>query len=104
MYRNRVRPAPPGILDRATDEQLALPCAQGPDLWFAEAAAELDEAKRRCAPCPARTDCLAAALVRGEPWGVWGGEILEDGAVVAHRRTRGRPRKVQPEPGIAPAA
>jgi WhiB family redox-sensing transcriptional regulator len=32
-------------------------------------------------------------LERGEPWGVWGGEIFERGAVVARKRPRGRPRK-----------
>ncbi|MBR7560709.1 WhiB family transcriptional regulator, partial [Mycobacterium tuberculosis] len=27
------------------------------------------------------------------PWGVWGGEIFERGAVIARKRPRGRPRK-----------
>ena len=31
------------------------------------------------------------ALEREEPWGVWGGEQLETGRVVAVRRPRGRP-------------
>ena len=30
---------------------------------------------------------------RAEPWGVWGGEIFERGAVVPRKRPRGRPRK-----------
>jgi WhiB family redox-sensing transcriptional regulator len=30
-------------------------------------------AKRICAGCPVRAECLADALERGDPWGVWGG-------------------------------
>ncbi|MFD6674206.1 WhiB family transcriptional regulator [Rhodococcus zopfii] len=71
-----------------------LPCRQdNPDLWFAETPAELEQAKALCADCPIRTRCLAAALDRAEPWGVWGGEILDRGTVVARKRPRGRPRK-----------
>ena len=44
-------------------------------------------------PCPARVQCLAGALERQEPWGVWGGQLLVQGAVVARKRPRGRPRK-----------
>jgi len=36
---------------------------------------------------------LAAALEREEPWGVWGGEILDRGTVIERKRPRGRPRK-----------
>ncbi|NLU81977.1 WhiB family transcriptional regulator [Rhodococcus sp. HNM0569] len=71
-----------------------LPCRRlDPDLWFAESPADLEEAKSLCASCPIRARCLAAALDRREPWGVWGGEILEQGVVVARKRPRGRPRK-----------
>lgn len=72
----------------------ALPCHVGdPDLWFAEAPADLEQAKQLCAGCPVRRQCLAAALERAEPWGVWGGEILDRGAVLGFKRPRGRPRK-----------
>ena len=71
-----------------------LPCrSHDPDLWFADAPAELELAKALCGECPVRVECLAGALERGEPWGVWGGEIFERGAVVARKRPRGRPRK-----------
>ena len=43
--------------------------------------------------CPARVQCLAGALDREEPWGVWGGQLLVQGAVVPRKRPRGRPRK-----------
>ena len=76
-----------------TDEQL-LPCHVGdPELWFSEHPAELERAKTLCGDCPIRRQCLSAALDRAEPWGVWGGEIIEGGAVLARKRPRGRPRK-----------
>lgn len=72
----------------------ALPCHVGdPDLWFADTPADLEQAKVLCGDCPIRRECLAAALEREEPWGVWGGEIFERGAIVARKRPRGRPRK-----------
>nr|WP_206024106.1 WhiB family transcriptional regulator [Rhodococcus sp. 14C212] len=71
-----------------------MPCRDSdPDLWFAESPTELERAKTLCGRCPIRTHCLAAALDRAEPWGVWGGEIFERGVVVARKRPRGRPRK-----------
>jgi len=71
-----------------------VPCHVGnPDLWFAESPVDLERAKALCTDCPIRRECLAAALDRGEPWGVWGGEILERGTIVARKRPRGRPRK-----------
>ena len=71
-----------------------LPCqVLDADLWFAEAPADLERAKTFCAECPVRTGCLAGALDRREPWGVWGGEIFNQGVVIARKRPRGRPRK-----------
>lgn len=71
-----------------------IPCHSfDPDLWFSEAPAELELAKSLCLDCPVRVECLAGALERSEPWGVWGAEIFERGAVVPRKRPRGRPRK-----------
>ncbi|HEX2419923.1 MAG TPA: WhiB family transcriptional regulator [Micromonosporaceae bacterium] len=71
-----------------------LPCRQyDADLWFSDTPAELEVAKALCGECPLRVECLASAVERREPWGVWGGEIFERGAVVARKRPRGRPRK-----------
>ena len=71
-----------------------LPCRSGDaDLWFAESPAELERAKALCSGCPVRVACLAGALEREEPWGVWGGEIFERGVVVPRKRPRGRPSK-----------
>jgi WhiB family redox-sensing transcriptional regulator len=71
-----------------------LPCqVHDADLWFAETPADLERAKAFCRECPVLDACLFGALERGEPWGVWGGEIFEQGAVIARKRPRGRPRK-----------
>lgn len=71
-----------------------LPCReQDPDLWFSEHPARLEMAKSFCSVCPARLGCLTGAFARREPWGVWGGEIFEQGEVIAQKRARGRPPK-----------
>ena len=80
--------------DSAATARLDLPCqVADADLWFAEDPRDLERAKAMCAECPLRAQCLQAALDRSEPWGVWGGEIFERGAVIARKRPRGRPRK-----------
>lgn len=72
-----------------------LPCWNAdPDLWFAESPSDVEDAKARCVPCPLREACLAGALERREPWGVWGGQLVVAGVVVPRKRPRGRPRKV----------
>lgn len=83
-----------GLLDVAPSAGLELPCrSDNPDLWFADTPSDLEQAKQLCVDCPVRSECLAGALARQEPWGVWGGEIFERGAVIARKRPRGRPRK-----------
>jgi WhiB family transcriptional regulator, redox-sensing transcriptional regulator len=81
-------------LDRSVDVVAELPCRKfDPDLWFSDSPADLELAKSLCGDCPLRVECLAGAVERAEPWGVWGGEIFERGAVVPRKRPRGRPRK-----------
>lgn len=72
---------------------VALPCHEDPELYFAETPTDLEQAKSLCQACPVRAECLAGALARKEPWGVWGGELFLQGAVIARKRPRGRPRK-----------
>lgn len=79
-------------LDKSCPDDL--PCrVAGSDLWFADHPADLERAKALCRECPARAACLAGAQERREPWGVWGGEIFERGAILPRKRPRGRPRK-----------
>ena len=76
------------------DVTCELPCrANDGELWFAELPADVERAKTLCQGCPLQTQCLDGALRRREPWGVWGGELLVQGTVVARKRPRGRPRK-----------
>lgn len=60
-------------------------------LFFSEEWVDVQRAKAICAKCADRASCLTGALERQEPWGVWGGEQLEMGRIVAVRRPRGRP-------------
>ncbi|QAY64956.1 WhiB family transcriptional regulator [Xylanimonas allomyrinae] len=74
--------------------QSVLPCrTHDPELWFAEHTAQVEQAKALCRTCPLIAGCLAGAVERAEPWGVWGGEVFVDGVIVARKRGRGRPRK-----------
>jgi WhiB family redox-sensing transcriptional regulator len=80
------------------DEDGSLPCrTEQADLWFAEHPEQLGRAQSLCHACPIRRQCLAGALQRREPWGVWGGEIFERGRVIPFKRGRGRPVKVRSE-------
>ena len=76
-----------------TGLSLVLPCTEDPELFFAESPQDVEQAKAKCRECRARLACLAGALERREPWGVWGGELLMGGAIVPRKRPRGRPRK-----------
>lgn len=68
-------------------------------LFFSFEPVEIARAKAICAECPIRRPCLSGAISRAEPYGVWGGQLFVDGRIVAHKRGRGRPRKVQPACG-----
>jgi WhiB family redox-sensing transcriptional regulator len=73
--------------------RLDLPCREDPELFFAEAPADVEAAKALCRECPVMIACFNGALERREPWGVWGGELFLRGQVVPRKRPRGRPRK-----------
>jgi WhiB family redox-sensing transcriptional regulator len=81
------------LLREAADVGAALPCANNPHLWFSERPADLELAKVGCRSCPLRGPCLAGAVERSEPCGVWGGEILQQGRILAIKRPPGRPPK-----------
>ncbi len=94
------------LLDAVEPELVSQPESQGAvfpcrvydaDLWFAESPVDVERAKALCGDCPVRAACLAGALERREPWGVWGGELIVAGVVVPRKRPRGRPRKCDVE-------
>lgn len=62
-------------------------------LFFSDELLDIARAKAICARCTLRAECLEGALERAEPWGVWGGELIENGQLVVHKRPRGRPPK-----------
>jgi WhiB family transcriptional regulator, redox-sensing transcriptional regulator len=88
---NPVQPVVIAQVPRRSD----LPCTQDPELFFAEAPSDVEDAKALCQACPARVACFAGAVERREPWGVWGGELFLRGEVVPRKRPRGRPRKTE---------
>jgi WhiB family redox-sensing transcriptional regulator len=74
--------------------EIRTPCrSHDPELWFAEDLVTVERAQSLCRVCPLQQECLSGAIVRREPWGVWGGEVFEQGQVVARKRRPGRPRK-----------
>jgi WhiB family redox-sensing transcriptional regulator len=78
-------------------------CADGngtlTHLFFSEDQFDIARAKAICSKCGLAEQCLSGALERAEVYGVWGGELLVDGVVVAIKRGRGRPPK-HPRPPI----
>jgi WhiB family transcriptional regulator, redox-sensing transcriptional regulator len=66
------------------------------ELFFSEQIPDILRAKEICRACPLMTPCLEGAVSRGEPWGVWGGELFFNGRILSHKRKRGRPPKNQP--------
>jgi hypothetical protein len=69
-------------------------CADGngtlTPLFFSDENIDIARAKAICTRCALSASCLDGALEREEPWGVWGGELIENGR-------RGRP-SVLPKP------
>lgn len=72
----------------------ATPDGNYSSLFFSEEPHDMARAKAICLPCLAREQCLAMAIERAEPVGVWGGEIFVEGVPVAEKRRRGRPPRV----------
>ena len=68
-------------------------------LFFSDEPIAMARAKAICGKCPLSAACLEGALDRAEPWGVWGGELIESGRVIVNKRPRGRPPK-HPRPVV----
>lgn len=70
----------PGVRRPATDDDGALAwqtdalCSQtDPEAFFPEKGGSTREAKRVCASCDVRSECLEYALANDERFGIWGG-------------------------------
>ncbi|MBV9058430.1 MAG: WhiB family transcriptional regulator [Pseudonocardiales bacterium] len=62
-----------GALDQPDWQERAL-CAQtDPEAFFPEKGGSTREAKRICAGCEVRAECLEYALAFDERFGIWGG-------------------------------
>ena len=92
------------ILDDRQVDAAANPTARCADgngtltpLFFSDVNVDIARAKAICRRCSLAASCLEGAIEREEPWGVWGGELIEGGRIVADRRPRGRP-SVLPKP------
>ncbi len=62
-------------------------------LFFSDDVVDIARAKAICSKCKRAASCLAEAVDRSEPWGVWGGELIDNGRIVVNKRPRGRPPK-----------
>jgi WhiB family redox-sensing transcriptional regulator len=69
-----------------------------PAVFFPDTHEQLAQARAVCDTCPLTEQCLAGALALGTSDGVWGGVLLERGAVVRQKRRPGRPRKAASAP------
>lgn len=91
-------PETPAVAPRPTAR-----CADGngtlTHLFFSDIPLDIGRAKAICSKCTMAAACLEGAVERQEPWGVWGGELIENGRVVANKRPRGRPPK-NPRPVV----
>lgn len=70
-------------------------------LFFSDEIPDIRRAKTICRDCSLVEPCLAGAIERREPAGVWGGELFADGRILTQKRKRGRPPKNRPVEGIA---
>lgn len=81
------------LVNRAAEMDRPLPCSVNSRLWFSDVPADLALAKAACRQCPLRWPCLTGAVERAEAWGVWGGQIFNEGVIIAQKRPRGRPAR-----------
>lgn len=95
-----LHPSPAVDLVEESDERVGSSyarCADGngtlTHLFFSDDMYDIARAKAICSKCGLATECLSGALDRFEPYGVWGGQLLVEGVVVAIKRGRGRPPK-----------
>ena len=70
-------------------------CAQSdPEEWYPEPGDSVNRPKRICRQCPVRVECLAYAMDRDEPHGLWGGLSREERKDSAPAYARGTSLRV----------
>ncbi len=87
----------PGAADPWAEARCRVGAPRTAELFFSDQIPDIARAKAICATCPLAAECLAGALERREPWGVWGGQLFVNGRMLAHKRKRGRPPKNRPD-------
>jgi WhiB family redox-sensing transcriptional regulator len=94
-YKRTDNPSTVSDIFQTKSEVVVIPChSADPELYFSENQQMITKAKTLCGGCPMKAKCLAGALSRAEPCGVWGGELFDDGQVIQAKRMPGRPAKV----------
>jgi WhiB family redox-sensing transcriptional regulator len=84
---------PDGASEAMGDWVLAAACATAdPEIFFPTPGKPGLKAKKVCARCLVRPDCLQYALASGQDWGVWGGLDEAERQRLARRRKRLRAR------------
>jgi len=59
-----------------------------PELFFPERGEQTRSAKRICAACLVRVDCLEFALANTEKFGIWGGKSERERRLLRRERVR----------------
>lgn len=49
-----------------------------PETFYSEVSDDINRAKRICGGCTVKHECLSYALLRNEPFGVWGGHTAAE--------------------------
>jgi WhiB family redox-sensing transcriptional regulator len=62
-----------------------------PELFFPPTGDQATEAKRICAGCPVKPECLEYSLATAQEWGVWGGLTEQERQEVVRPKRRPRP-------------
>ncbi len=101
------RPAVATIADLRTasdgDLRGAACTTADPDLFFPEDGDTFSErrAKMICAGCPVRAMCLAGAIERSEPYGIFGGLSAEERGMPKRKNVNHTARSARPVPAAA---
>ncbi|HYN29283.1 MAG TPA: WhiB family transcriptional regulator [Dermatophilaceae bacterium] len=72
--------------------------------WFEDTRTPAAHTARRiCARCPVRRRCLAASLLYGEEYGIWGGLDPEQRELLHARLRDGKPLRAVVDDAVPPA-